>query len=67
MNVVVLVGLCFIGYALLLILSKREQKRRKNNLFVSTFKPSEYPDDDYLRPRGKGLDDWREARYRRER
>ena len=65
MNVLVLVGLCFIGYTLLLVLSKREQKRRKNSL--PTFKPSEYPDDSYLRPRGKGLDDWREARYRRER
>lgn len=65
MNVLVLVGLCFGAYLLLFILSKREKKRRNNNQFVSTFKPSEYPDDSYLRPRGKGLDDWREARYRR--
>ena len=70
MNVVVLIGLCFIGYVLLFIFSKwertqRDRKRREQ--FLSEFRPSEFPDDSYIRPRGGGLDDWREARYRRER
>ena len=70
MNALVLVGLCFIGYVLLFVLSTWEKanriKKRREQL-LSEFRPSEYPDDSYLRPRGEGLDDWREARYRRER
>lgn len=68
MNALVLVGLCFIGYALLFVLSTLEKanriKKRREQL-LSEFRPSEFPDDSYLRPRGEGLDDWREARYRR--
>ena len=65
MNVVVLIGLCFVGYVLLFIFSKwertqRERKRREQ--FLSEFRPSEYPDDSYLRPRGGGLVDWRDKR-----
>ena len=70
MNALVLVGLCFIGYALLFVLSTLEKANRikkRREQFLSEFRPSEYPDDSYLRPRGEGLDDWREARYRRER
>lgn len=68
MNVLVLVGLCFGAYFLLFIFSTLEKanriKKRREQL-LSEFRPSEYPDDSYLRPRGEGLDDWREARYRR--
>lgn len=68
MNAFVLVGLCFIGYVLLFVLSNLEKanriKKRREQL-LSEFRPSEFPDDSYLRPRGEGLDDWREARYRR--
>ena len=70
MNALVLIGLCFIGYVLLFVLSNLEKanriKKRREQL-LSEFRPSEYPDDSYLRPRGEGLDDWREIRYRRER
>ena len=70
MNALVLIGLCFIGYVLLFVLSNLEKanriKKRREQL-LREFRPSEFPDDSYLRPRGEGLDDWREARYRRER
>ena len=70
MNALVLVGLCFVAYALLFVLSNLEKanriKKRREQL-LSEFRPSEFPDDSYLRPRGEGLDDWRESRYRRER
>ena len=68
MNVLALVGLCFGAYFLLFIFSKQEKvkrNRKRRAQFLSDFRPSEYPDDSYLRPRGEGLDDWREARYRR--
>ena len=67
MNVLVLAGLCFGAYFLLFLYSKQEKVKRetrRREQFLSEFRPSEYPDDSYLRPRG-GLDDWREARYRR--
>lgn len=68
MSALVLVGLCFVGYVLLFVLSKWEKAnriRKRREQLLSEFRPSEFPDDSYLRPRGEGLDDWREARYRR--
>lgn len=70
MNALVLIGLCFIAYVLLFLLSNLEKAnriRKRREQLLSEFRPSEFPDDSYLRPRGEGLDDWREARYRRER
>ena len=68
MNVLDLAGLCFGAYLLLFLYSKQEKIKRDNKRreqLLSEFRPSEYPDDSYLRPRGEGLDDWREVRYRR--